>query len=73
MAWAAISFIFPISSGVALRFTLPITCWRMLPCPTMVAKLIEMGMRRMLSRKSLIGRGELPSGPSMMVVTPSRR
>jgi hypothetical protein len=66
-------FIFSISSDVAFRLASPITCSRMLPCPTMVAKLMEMGVCRTLSRNGARGTAELPSGPSTMVVTPSRR
>ena len=41
--------------------------------PQQVAKLIEIGVCRIWSRNGPIGSGELPSGPSTIVVTPSRR
>ncbi len=70
---AASAFICSISSAVAFRFASPITVSRMLPWPTMVPKFTEIRIFAIPSRKLEMGSGELPSGPSMMVVTPSRR
>ena len=66
------AFIASISSGVALRFCSPITFSRMLPCPTSAPKLMPICAASSLSKNGFSGKGELPSGPSITVVTPSR-
>src|SRR6266851_8478201 len=72
MACLARSFMAAISAVVALRSLSPMTCWRMLPCPTSMPKLTLKRVAASLSRKGFSGRGELPSGPSISVVTPWR-
>ena len=52
------------AAGVALRSTVPMTASRTDPWPTNVPKFGEIFVAATFCRKSLIGSGELPSGPS---------
>ena len=72
MAVRASSRILSISAGVGLRSTSPRTAARTVPWPKKVPKLTPGGSAATLSRKAPIGSAELPSGPSMSVVTPWR-
>ena len=60
------------SPAVGFRSARPITAARTEPWPTIVPMFTVLGNASSLARNSAIGKGELPSGPSMMVVTPWR-
>ena len=62
-----------ISAGVALRLAEPITCCRMLPSPTNIARFGEKRAASAFAKNGSSGTGELPSLPSTTVVMPWNR